>query len=118
MIRGEIGYVPEAVAPDGSLGFYYYTSAWRAYSFSLMERTHTLLAASMPLLENDLAYWIASLTLRSYQSDLPLYRASRIPWCSTQTSILILGFLPLNPGKGTACCGSWSRTTGPIPATW
>ena len=100
VIRGEIGYVPEAVAPDGSLGFYYYTSAWRAYSFSLMERTHTLLAASMPLLENDLAYWIASLTLRSYQSDLPLYRASRIPVVFDADVYPDTGFLPLNPGEG------------------
>ena len=100
VIRGEIGYVPEAVAPDGSLGFYYYTSAWRAYSFSLMERTHTLLAASMPLLENDLAYWIASLRLRSYQSDLPLYRASRIPVVFDADVYPDTGFLPLNPGEG------------------
>ena len=100
VIRGEIGYVPEAVAPDGSLGFYYYTSASRAYSFSLMERTHTLLAASMPLLENDLAYWIASLRLRSYQSDLPLYRASRIPVVFDADVYPDTGFLPLNPGEG------------------
>ena len=100
MIRGEIGYAPEIVAPDGSQGLYYHTTAWRSYSFSLMERTHTLIAASMPLLEDNLAYWIASLRLRNHQSELPMYRASRIPLVFDADVFPNTDFLALNPGLG------------------
>ena len=50
LVHGAMIYDPELVAPDGSLGVYRY---WLGYryddSFSVVARTHTLLAASMPL---------------------------------------------------------------------
>ena len=72
-------YDPELVAPDGSPGVYRYWLGDRYDdSFSFVARTHTLLAASMPLLEDNLVLWIRNYALLDTQSDLPLYQASRI----------------------------------------
>ena len=82
VILGTIAYNQRLVAPDGSQGVYRYwlnTLPTRfSFSFGLMERTHTLLAASMPLLEDNLAFHVRNHELPHIQSDLPLYRESRI----------------------------------------
>ena len=53
-MRGrEIVYDPELVVPGGSPGHYWFTFYVRL-PFSFVERAHTLLAASMPVLEDNL----------------------------------------------------------------
>ena len=98
IIRGEVGYAPESVAPNGSPGVYYFSSGHR--SFSDVAQVHTLLASSMPLLEDNLAYWIASPYLRVHQPELPLFRASRIPLVFDADVYPETDFLALNPGEG------------------
>ena len=73
VILGAIAYNQNRVAPDGSQGVYRYSfntlPSRYSFSFSLMERTHTLLAASMPLLEDNLALYVRNHELPHIQSD-------------------------------------------------
>ncbi len=55
--------------------FYYLEPS---YSFSLAARFYTVLAAGMPLLEDNLVFYIWFYQLRYYQSDLPLFQDSRV----------------------------------------
>ncbi len=102
MIVGAITYYSDLVAPDGSPGVYVFFLTTRvSFSpFSVVERTYTVLAASMPLLEDDLAFNISSYALQSYQPDLPLYRESRINLVFDEDISPETGFLALNPGEG------------------
>ena len=87
-VRGLIVYDPELFAPDGSRGAFRYRIYVPYFSFNALDlpispfnffdRIHTLIAASMPLLDDDLSLWIPNQALTTIQSDLPLYRASRI----------------------------------------
>ena len=87
-VRGLIVYDPELFAPDGSRGAFRYRIYVPYFSFNALDlpispfnffdRIHTLIAASMPLLDDDLSLWIPNQVLTTIQSDLPLYRASRI----------------------------------------
>ena len=99
-VRGEIVYDAHLVAPDGSSGSYRYELAPHDYSFNLAARTHTVLAANMPLLENNLVLYVPNIALPFAQSDLPLFRASRIPIVFNEDIFPETRFLALNPGEG------------------
>ena len=102
IIRGWIIYDPNLAAPDGSPGAYYYQlfpySSF--YSFALVERSYALLAASMPLLEDNLVLYMENFALPSLQSDLPLYNGSRIDLVFDGDILPETSFLALNPGEG------------------
>ncbi len=101
LVRGAMIYDPELVAPDGSVGVYRYWLADRHDdSFSVVARTHTLLAASMPLLEDNLVLWIRNDALLDTQSDLPLYQASRINLVFDEDVFAETSYVALNPGEG------------------
>ena len=95
---GSAGYFPELVAPDGSLGVYVF---WleREYSFSLVDLSYTVLAASMPLLEDNLAYYMTNGYLQRHQSDLPLYGESRVNFLFNE-DVWPKKFIALNLGEG------------------
>ena len=76
-LPGVATYDPELDAPDGSKGVYYYWLT-RDHLFSLVERVHTVLSASMPLLEDNLVLYMSNAELPYSQPSLPLFRASRI----------------------------------------
>ena len=75
--KGYMDYDSKLVAPDGSLGVYRY--AIDGLGFSRGAIVYTVLAASMPLLNDNLVLYVPNVTLPHIQSDLSLYRASRIP---------------------------------------
>ena len=93
---GQIVYDPERVAPDGSLGVYRFEfQPPFAYHFSVAIRIHTVLAASMPLLEDNLAWYVPEPGLLPYvQSALPSYQSPASPCCSTRTSSAMWTFWP------------------------
>ena len=80
-----------------------------------MARTFTLLAASMPLLTDKLAYWIESDALRRHQSALPLFRASRIPLVFDADVFPDTDFLELNAGEGYGLLRSLGTDDRPHP---
>ena len=99
LISGDIFYNSWLVAPDGSPGVYRYLFKY-SQPFSLAARTYTVLAASMPLLKDNLAFHIPRYVLPQVQPELPLYRASRINLVFDEDVRSDKDFLVLNPGEG------------------
>ena len=101
---GMIIYDPELLKPDGSPGVYLLhltsLSSRDYYSFSHLERPYALLAASVPLLDDNLAFYVPNSKLSYIQSDLPLYRESRIGLFFEEDVFSETDFLALNPGEG------------------
>ena len=102
LVFGWIIYDSKLVAPDGSQGVYYYQLLPRNtdFGFSLLLRSYTLLAASIPLLDDNLALHISNDELRSLRSSLSLYRESRIALVFDDDVLRGTDFLALNPGEG------------------
>ena len=110
MISGLIVYDPDLFAPNGSSGVFRYRIYAPYFSFnhldhvyhpfSFFDRIHTLLAANIPLLEDNLALWISNQALTDTQADLPLYRASRMNLLLDEDVNSDTTFQSLNPGEG------------------
>ena len=102
MLTGSLDYHPDLVAPDGSRGLYSYRLfPFSSYHpFSLVARSYTVLAASMPLLSDNLAFNARNAILPSLLSDLPLYSESRVNLVFDIDIYGDTGFLALNPGEG------------------
>ena len=99
---GEIVYHPNVVAPDGSLGVYRFAFQSRDdYSFEDVAYSYELLAASMPLLDNNLAYypmWEEALAL--YHEERALYDDSRVDVLFEEDIFPDVDFISLNRGQG------------------
>ena len=65
-----------------------------------MDRYYTLFAASMPLLDDNLFLRLPNWALPDIQSELPLYRESRINLLFDEDILGETKFLELNPGEG------------------
>ena len=98
----EMVYHPKAVAPDGSLGVYRFQfGANDVYSFKEISYAFTVLAASMPLLEDNLAYYpMWSKAVARYHKDQSLYDDSRVDVLLAEDIAFDLDFISLNPGEG------------------
>ncbi len=101
-MRGEIVYHPNVVAPDGSLGVYRFEFApWDAYPFDHVQYAYELLAASMPLLQNNLAYYpMPILALPLYHREKAKYDASRVNVVLEEDIFPDTDFISLNQGTG------------------
>ena len=100
VVNGKLTYSEELVASDGSPGVYYFELKSVHPPLSIVNLSYTLLAASMPLLDDNLAFYIRNFDLPLFQSDLPLYRESRIDLVFDADIFADTSFLPLNPGEG------------------
>ena len=102
--RGQVIYDPSMVAADGSQGVYRIRAAGTLYytrdSLGLVTRVYTLLAAGMPLLTHNLAWWIPGDALLQLQSEMPMYRASRMNLVFDEDIYTAASFEALNPGEG------------------
>ena len=102
VLRGQIAYAPEATASEGKLGVYSY----RLYPFNFfhtlgtIERSYTVLAASMPLIDGDLAFHLTNEELPFSQDNLSAYGDSRISLVFDEDLFSDTNFLTLNPGEG------------------
>ena len=99
---GEIIYHPNVVAPDGSLGVYIYQfQPMDVYPFGHVARSYEILAASMPLLDDNLAYYpMPRRALPLYHRERALYDDSRINIVLREDILPDVPFLPLNVGEG------------------
>ena len=101
LFRGRMTYDPELVGPDGSQGVYYYSYPYVIdYRFSLQTQYYTSLAASVPLLDDNLAFHVHNHRLPYIQSQLSVYEESRIPLLFDEDVYPETDFLALNPGEG------------------
>ena len=100
-VSGIVILDPGLLAQDGSRGVYRFQSR-RSYggTYSFFERAYTLLAANVPFLADNLALWIRSEMLSSIQSDLPLYRSSRMNLVFDEDVYGDIDYMALNPGEG------------------
>ena len=98
-IRGDLTYYPSLEAADGSLGVYVASDSI-TFTFSEVERLYTVIAASIPLLEQDLAYHLYNYQLLPLQDELPLFEDSRIPLVFEKDIAPEEDFVPLNEEAG------------------
>ena len=98
-LRGTISYDPDFVAPDGSRGVYLNSVIGRP-SLHQWERVHTLLAASMPVLDDNLGLRIVNQDLPQIQADLQSGQTFRANLVFDEDVYGGTGFLALNPGEG------------------
>ncbi len=102
--RGIVIYDPALVTPDGRPGVYYYANAWEGLSvgnsFAHATRIHTVIAASMSLLEDNLALYFQGYDILNYQDVLTLFKHSRIPLLFDSDILSGTDFLALNRGEG------------------
>ena len=99
---GEIIYHPNVVAPDSSLGVYRYQfQPMDVYSFGYVARSYEVLAASMQLLDDNLAYYpMPRRALPLYHKERALYDGSRVNVVLRDDILPDGPFLPLNVGEG------------------
>ena len=100
--RVELYYNSGLVAADGSEGLFYleFSDYRRAVSFSDAVRAYALLAASAPLISNNLALYFRDDQIPFIQPELELFHASRIPLLFRDDIYGESSFEALNPGQG------------------
>ena len=101
-MKGEIVYHPNVVAPDGSLGVYRFEfEPQDAYSFEAVAYAYELLAAGMPLLEGNFAYYpMPARALPLYHRERELYDASRVDVLLEEDVFPDVDFIALNEAEG------------------
>ena len=99
IITGWITDYGNPIAPDGSRGVYAYHLS-RAERFSLVDFAYTVFGASVPLLEDDLAYYVSEDRLRHYQDELALYEQSRVDPVFIDDIRFESNFIALNKAEG------------------
>ena len=97
--RGYIDYHPSLEAADGSPGVYVTWDA-RLHRFRDVNILHTLIAANMLLIEQDLVYLFNHDQLLQIQHELPLYETSRIPLIFHYDLWPEANYVPLNEEVG------------------
>ena len=102
MMRGEIVYHPNVIAPDSSLGVYRFQhQPNESYEFEEVDYVYGALAASMPLLDNNLAYYpVSDSALTLYHDERAHYDDSRINVVLQEDIFPDVDFIPLNVGGG------------------
>ena len=101
-VRGEMEYHPDVIAPDGHMGVYLYNfRPNRPNSFARVALMHEILAASMPVVDNNLAYrptW--PIELEQYDLDQALYDDSRVNVMLEEDILRDVDFIPFNQEEG------------------
>ncbi len=102
LLIGEIAFHPNVAAPDGSTGVYSFrVRPWDPYRFNGIALAYELLAASMPVLDDNFAYYpMSGNALGLYQEEKTRYDASRIDVIFEEDVLPDVDFIPLNPGEG------------------
>ena len=101
-MRGEILYHPNVVARDGSLGVYRFEFLPQdSHDFATIAHAHEILAASMPVLEDNLMYYpIPGPPLQRYHEERARYDASRIRVLLEEDIFPDVDYIALNRAEG------------------
>ena len=101
-MRGEIIYHPQVEGPNGQLGVYRFEFEPNdAYPFELVQLGNELLAANMPFLENNFAYFpMPSAALPLYRNEKTLYDTSRVQILLAADIFDQIDYIPLNLTEG------------------
>ncbi len=111
--NGLLTYHPELQSPDGNEGLY---SIWihRREPYSVNDLLYTLIAANIPLLENDLALHMRE-QLRLAHGGLSLYQASRINLLRDNDVFSDSDYVPMNKAEGYGLLRSMDPDDSPNP---
>ena len=117
LVGGEMVFHPNVIAPDGSLGVYRFDyQSWGTYRFERAALINELLAASMPLLDNNLAYHPRSEEMeQAYREEQSLFDASRVNVLLAEDILPDIPFLPLNVGQNYGFLRTMSLEENPDP---
>ena len=101
MVSGTIVYHPNMIARDGSPADYHY-EFWplTTYPFNTVARSHTVLAANMPLLDDNLVYYMPPVAIPASRREFARYEDSRISLVFDEDIAPESGFISLNPAAG------------------
>ena len=101
-MKGEIVYHPNVVAPDGSLGVYRFEfEPQDAYPFQAVAYGYEVLAASMPLLDDNFAYYpMPARALPLYHEERALFDDSRVNVLLEEDIFPDVDFISLNKAGG------------------
>ena len=101
MVSGTIVYHPNMIARDGSPADYHY-EFWplTTYPFNTVARSHTVLAANMPLLDGNLVYYMPPVAIPASRREFARYEDSRISLVFDEDIAPESGFISLNPAAG------------------
>ncbi len=100
-MRGEIVYHPNVVAPDGSLGVYRYEfEPSDRFNFEDVAYSYEVLAAAMPVLENNLLYYPMPGSLNLYKNQKAKYDASRVNILLAEDVMSDAKYIPFNEAEG------------------
>lgn len=98
---GQIIYHPTTVANNGNLGtFTFNYSNGHGKDFDVVQRSHELLAANMPFVKNNLAYFITPRNEDEYERDRALFQDSRIPILFEADIYAEIDYWGLNQAEG------------------
>ncbi len=99
--KGQVIFHPSSISANGGLGtFAFNYSNGHGQDFDVVQKTHELLAANMPFLNNNLSYFITDLNEDEYERDTELFDASRVPVVFEETIFGDLQYWGLNPAEG------------------
>ena len=116
-MRGEIVYHPNVVARDGSLGVYRFEFLpYDSHDFATIAHAHEILAASMPVLEDNLMYYpIPGPALQRYHEERALYDESRIRVLLQEDIFPDVNYIALNQAEGYGFLRVMSMEERPHP---
>ena len=100
-IRGEIFFYPDKVAPDGSMGVYSFNlSPPNSWPFTVADLFHTMIAANMPLINDNLYYYVSLFNVGHYQYYAESFEESRVNVLFEDDLVADQTFIPLNNAEG------------------
>ena len=101
--RGVLIYHPNVIALDGSLGFYRWElQAGGTFAFREVSIVNEILAAAMPFLKDNLAYYpyVDAQARSRYHQQKPLYDASRVKFLRDSDIRPDVEYEAYNPAEG------------------
>jgi hypothetical protein len=99
--KGEVIYHPTTVSRNGTLGtFTFNYSNGHGEEFEVVQRCQEVLAANMPFLENNLAFFVTTNSEDEYQPDKQRYEQSRVSVLFEADVYATVNYWALNLAEG------------------
>ena len=117
VVSGTLVYHPNVVASDGSLGVYRWWGPWAAFDFREISMVHQILAAAMPFLNDNLAYYpfVSTTSENKYELQKSLYDASRVNILFDSDILPDIGYVAYNLAEGYGLLSVFEPGESPGP---
>ena len=100
-LSGTIVHHPNRVARNGAAADYHFEFwPFTHYRFDVVAHAQTVLAASMPLLEDNLVYYVPKIAIPAHEREAASYRDSRVGIVFDENVLPERGFVSLNAADG------------------